>query len=277
MLNPTQRPNLADLPTCRVWWAARSAARDQHRHLLDTDEAARWQHFRHDDDRARTLVGIALAKTVLAGMVGAPPADIRFDRTCPRCERPHGKPRLAEPAAPIHLSVSHSGDRICVAVTTCAPVGVDVEAISALRHLERTARAVLTDAEFRRWTTLPPGRQDTELVRAWTRKESLLKATGHGLALPMDGIELVRRDGVLHVQRWPDGETWPRAHLHDLSPGPGYLACLTILAPGPVSVVELDGTGLLERPVRGVGHGVTAGRAGRQDVLVPAATTEAAP
>lgn len=224
------------------------------------------------------LVGVALAKTVLADMVGAPPADVRFDRTCTRCARPHGKPRLAEPAAPIHFSVSHSGDRICVAVTTRAPLGVDVEAISSLPQLERTARAVLTDGEFRRWATLPPGRQGIELVRAWTRKESLLKATGHGLALPMDGIELSCRGGVPTLDRWPQNGTRPCAHLHDLSPGPGYLACLTVLAPSPLSVEERDGTGLLGRPTRRGSHVLDSTAAEpQQATYVRAAITEATP
>jgi 4'-phosphopantetheinyl transferase len=71
-------------------------------------------------------------------------------RACPDCDRPHGKPLV--PDTGLHVSVSHSGDLVAVAVTTAAPVGIDVELGSDL---------------------------------GWCRWESVVKATGDGMRVPL--------------------------------------------------------------------------------------------
>jgi 4'-phosphopantetheinyl transferase len=230
---------------CQVWWATPRSARPRHRQLLDDDEADRWRRFRHVADADRMLVGVALAKTVVAALLGTAAREVVFDRTCARCGAPHGKPRLVGADGPVHFSTSHSGQLVGVAVSTQAPVGVDVERLAARRHLEATARGVLTEQEFRAWTALPPARRGPALVLAWTRKESLLKATGHGLGLPLDRLGLAERDGRAELVDWPAEVPRPAVRLHDLDPGPGYLACLAVLDERPVRVSEHDGDGLL--------------------------------
>lgn len=231
-----------------MWWASASAADDGHLDLLDDGERRRRERFRHDADRARMLVGVALAKTAVAGLLGTAPGDLVFDRGCLRCGQPHGKPRLAGPGADLHFSVSHSGDRVCVAVTRRAPVGVDVESLAPAPEPERLAAAALTPAEFARWLQLPQERRRIELIRAWTRKESLLKATGDGLALPMGRIGLADGDGDGPVlDHWAADVPRPAARLYDLHPGPGYLACVTVLSDRPCRIDERDGEELLRR------------------------------
>lgn len=230
---------------CQVWWARVSDAADQLRDLLDAAEAERWQRFRHDDDRNRMLVGVALAKTVLGLALHRPPAGIVFDRTCSRCGQAHGKPRLTGPDAGLRFSVSHAGDRICVAVSAEAEVGVDVESLDRAPEPGTIAHAVLAGPELDRWSALPEDRRPAELIRAWTRKESLLKATGDGITLPMHRIELADVSGRPVLRAWPPDRPRPTAWLHDLAPGSGYLACLTVLGAPPAAVVERDGSGLL--------------------------------
>jgi 4'-phosphopantetheinyl transferase len=237
---------------CHVWWASPSAARPGHVELLDDAENERWQRFRRDDDRARMLVGVALAKTVLAGLLDAAPRDVVFDRSCGNCGQPHGKPRLTGTGVGVHFSTSHSGDRIGVAVATRAPVGVDVENLARVPEPDRLAAVTLTTTELTRWTRLPHERRRHELIRAWTRKESLLKATGDGLALPMSRIGLTDRDGRPALDHWSADAPRPSARLYDLHPGPGYLACLTLLAEQPCRVDERDGDELLHRVHSGV-------------------------
>src|SRR5205085_8146455 len=131
------------------------------------EERARMGGYRRREDRERFLVGCALAKAVVGRATATEPAEVRFDRTCPDCGKPHGKPRLAE--AGVEFSVSHSADLVGVALSTVGPVGLDVEGV---------ARAELMA------TALAPGEADA--VRAaddptraflvcWTRKEAAAK------------------------------------------------------------------------------------------------------
>src|SRR5580692_9534621 len=85
--------------TADVWWARRTDASARLAGLLDPTERERWAGYRRDADRERFAGGRAPAKTVLGACTGRAPADVRFDRTCPECGRPHGKPVLPPGAA----------------------------------------------------------------------------------------------------------------------------------------------------------------------------------
>src|SRR6185503_15339055 len=103
-----------------------------------------------------------------------------FDRSCEHCRHPgHGRPRLVADGP--HFSISHSADRVLLALCDTAPVGADVE--STGRDIDRLRRLILHPAEAAR----PAG---PDLLRVWVRKEAVLKATGRGLALAMAGVDL---------------------------------------------------------------------------------------
>lgn len=108
-----------------------------------------------------------LLADVLREVLGRVP-DI--DRTCPDCDRLHGKPVLDHPTH--HASTSQSRGLAVVAVCDDGPVGVDVE------HADATRFVGFDDV------ALGPGevaRDPRERAVLWTRKEAVLKATGEGL------------------------------------------------------------------------------------------------
>ena len=117
----TERAGQDPLPdgTADVWWARSKDASDRLAFLLDETERRRWAAYRRVEDRERFLVGCALAKAALARYTGRRPADVRLDRTCPRCGESHGKPVIAG-GGPGH-SVAHSGDLIAVAADAGPP------------------------------------------------------------------------------------------------------------------------------------------------------------
>ncbi len=82
----------------------------------------------------------------------------------------------------------------------------------------------------------------------WTRKEALLKATGHGLASPMTRITLAPGGSPAGVEDWtgdgaPAGPMW----LRDLRPAAGHLAALAGPGAAPPTVVVADGDAVLRR------------------------------
>lgn len=205
--------------------------------MLDEHERARLAAFRRPADAARYLAAHALVRITLAERLGIAPAAIVLDRTC-RCGKPHGKPRLALPHADAaHFSLTHSGERVGVALSGAGPVGLDVEQLRELTDLEALAAHALSPTELRR----PPPLDAGSFLQLWTRKEALLKATGEGLSVPMTSITLSPPDGPAEVVEWGFGRAW----LVDLDAGPGHPAALAGFGISLPEIRTHDGDALL--------------------------------
>jgi len=254
--------------TADVWWARRQDASDRHAGLLDETEQQRWAAYRRDEDRERFLAGCALAKTVLAGYTGQSPADVRFDRTCGQCGKPHGKPVLAHgkpvlaygervlahgkrgAGGDLEHSVAHSGDLVVVAVAR-APVGVDIEQLDGRAHpLGRDgdprglARLVLADAERSALAAVHLSGRARQFLVAWTRKEAVTKATGDGLRASFSDVVVAADAGPPRLVSWPYPQAAESVSLHDLEVHTGYVAALAVI--GRCEVVRVrDGSALL--------------------------------
>lgn len=214
---------------CAIWWATPVPNEQRYLDLLDEAERGRHAAYRREIDQRRFLTGRAMAKTVLAARLGMPPASVVFDATCEDCGKPHGKPRLPG----VEFSISHSGDRIGLAVTS-APVGLDVETddrkaddglISyALNETERRALADLSAAE-----------RTAAFFQYWTRKEAVMKATGKGLRIPLQSITLA---GATLVECTDPALDPATTRLRDLAPGKGYRAAVAVLTTEEPTVSE---------------------------------------
>lgn len=101
--------------------------------VLDADERQRAEAYRSADDRRRFVLAHAALRHVVAGRLGAPPAEIRWARG------PHGKPELTGPWRGTEVNLSHSGDVAMVALAAYRRVGVDVQRV--LPHLDAAAMA----------------------------------------------------------------------------------------------------------------------------------------
>jgi len=247
-------PGPLTVGTADVWWARRQDASARHAGLLDETERRRWAAYRRDEDRERFLAGCALAKTALAGYTGQRPADVRFDRTCGECGKPHGKPALAggEPGAggDLEHSVAHSGDLVVVAVAR-APVGVDVEQLDGRAHAvggggdpKALARLVLADAERTALAAVHLSGRARAFLVAWTRKEAVTKATGDGLRAAFSDVVVAADAGRPRLVSWPYPQAPESVSLHDLDVDTGYVAALAVI--GRCEVVRVrDGSALL--------------------------------
>jgi 4'-phosphopantetheinyl transferase len=231
---------------CQVWWARPAAGTPELLALLDSGERGRCARFDRDDDRARYLAAHALARLVVASHLGVPAPTLTFQATCRQCgASDHGKPRLGIAGAGLDFSLSHSGARVVLAVARDAAVGVDVERLNARRDFTALMPAVLSAAEQPMIAALPDGERAAAVLRYWTRKEALLKATGDGLRVAPAALTVTPPDAPPALVAWE--ATAPlaaAAHLFDLSPGSGHVASLAVLGPR-LGVVERDGDALL--------------------------------
>jgi 4'-phosphopantetheinyl transferase len=208
---------------CQLWWGRTSAAGPHLLELLDEEEHRRHARFLRAEDRALFLVAHALTRIVAARHVAVAPRAIRY---APRAAA-NGKPRFAGEAAELEFSISHSGQRVVVAVSAAAALGVDVERVRSASAEQSLVESVLCGPEQRELAALPPATQPWAFCRYWTRKEAVLKATGDGLAVSPTQIMVTPPTRAPALVRW-SGPKRPAAavHLHDLDAGPGYAASL---------------------------------------------------
>ncbi len=194
-----------------VWWAGLADAHADLLALLDPVERRRYGTIVDRAGRGRFLVGCALSRLALGGLLGLPPADVPLRRVCPRCGGPHGKVRLdLPPSGPLSersgldFSVAHSGAVIGVAVCENGRVGLDVEEADVGLDVDAAARVALADSELAALYSRPPAERKPAFLRTWTRKEAVLKALGVGLGAPLRGLELSGPEQPPTVLAWPE-------------------------------------------------------------------------
>lgn len=225
------------MQNCRVWWGHPADVRPEQVDLLNPTERQRRERYVRAADRDRFTLGVVLTRLILSGILGTAPEEILLDRTCPDCGKPHGAPRLPSDSGP-YVSISHSGDRVAVAVSQYDRLGVDVE---------ETGRLFGTDLESHVLSAAERARGDhSGLVTYWTRKEAILKATGDGLRIPMTELTVSAPAEPPRLLAWGSRPRQvERITMHALDPGSGYAACLALIDQPDVRVHEEQAAPLL--------------------------------
>lgn len=124
--------------------------------------------------RRRILLRAALRRA-LADVLGTAPSAVPLvvDRGRPLLH-PESRPQLG-------ISCSASAGMGLVALTSGAPVGVDVQGVSGEGLARACAEGWLTPREERAIARLPVPDQATAVARCWTQKEAVLKGETVGL------------------------------------------------------------------------------------------------
>jgi len=118
-------------------------------------------------------------RNLLAQKLNQPPEKIRIKKT------EHGKPYLADHPE-LAFNLSHSADKLMIAVGWNCRLGVDIEICKQRINLSGLVDKCFAEEEAAYWTKLPEAQKNREFYRFWTRKEAFVKATGHGIALGLN-------------------------------------------------------------------------------------------
>jgi 4'-phosphopantetheinyl transferase len=226
---------------CQVWWTRPAAADDSRLlGLLDDAELARHGRLLREEDRARFLAAHALARILAARHTGVRPRAIAW-----AAGAPHVKPRFAGAAAALEVSLSHSAERVVVAISRGVEVGVDVERVGAAPEEDSLAESVLGANELRELSAVAPPLRAAAFCRYWTRKEAVLKAAGVGLSVEPELIAVTPPGRPAGLVSWSGPARPARAvHLYDLAVEAGYAAALASIGE-PVERSEHDGSALV--------------------------------
>lgn len=161
------------------------------RALFTPAELERAARMRLDVNRAELLGARGIVRTVVARHVGLAASAVRFGG--PRSE----KPRLADLAcANIDVSVAHADGRVACGFLLNGTIGVDIEVLDwRMPDTRAVARNVLSPVELDALDRSPRDELDALFLRAWTRKEAVLKAMGVGLSMPTTDFDVLRWTG----------------------------------------------------------------------------------
>lgn len=178
-------------------------------------------------DGAAFLRTRAFTRRVLGWVLGRSPVDIEF------CRSEHGRPALVD--REVCFSAAYEGRHRLVAVSLDSEVGVDVQdgdvAYGENLHL------CLTEWEQRLLRRLSPSARRMFFLSLWTRKEAVLRATGHGLRVPPEEVDVLVDDGAGAVAvPLPDGAGVAEVQVRDLPSGRGAVAAAAVA--GPVSALH---------------------------------------
>ncbi|MEV4122516.1 4'-phosphopantetheinyl transferase superfamily protein [Micromonospora sp. NPDC049645] len=102
---------------------------------------------------------------------------------------------------------------------------------------------VLSDAERAEFRAAHGGPGRTQaFFHCWRRRESVLKATGDGLWIPMSNLTVWAPRDPARLSGFIDRpDLVGPAQIVDLDPEPGYVGAVSVLAARPVRVRERDG------------------------------------
>jgi len=189
--------------------------------IVSIGERQKGQNFRNSDDKLRHLLGRAVLRQTLA----LPDAEIPLN--------PWGRPELADAGA--HVSISHSGEELWVALSKSTSVGIDVEK-ETIRDVSELARNFHPE-EAAAILSLPTEEAIMAFYRCWTRKEAVLKVLGTGLSFPLTEFKVAVDDRPadwLLQPPGPPGQKWTAA---DLPVRPGHRGAIAARSADQVAKV----------------------------------------
>ncbi len=206
-----------------LWWCALAAPPERMQVLeswLSAAEVARADRFGMPALRDRYVVGRASLRAILAALLAMAPQEVAIVRG----ER--GRPRL-ERDPTLDFNVSHTAGVALIGATRAARIGVDVERLDRAINVPGIARKFLTDAERRSLADVDADSARERVLRLWTCKEAMSKATGDALSAPFGSLDVTLHEGP-RLCAGPVPYEPSRWTLHSAAVPAGYVATVAL-------------------------------------------------
>ena len=186
---------------------------------------------------ARYITAHALLRSSVGERLSIAPRDIVFDRTCATCgSHRHGKPTVAG-HPDLSVSLSYAGGVAVVALSRDGEVGVDVEEVDE-SDFDGFTVVTLDASEVPAMDALDGDALRWARAHVWARKEAVLKASGHGLAVdPRQVVVSGPRERAALVAWKGEHPLGSPVQIADVELGdPEHVAAVALLSPEPVAV-----------------------------------------
>ncbi len=202
--------------------------------VLDAAEQARGARFHFEHDRRHYLASRGLLRRLLGAALDKPASALVFEYGA------QGKPALAAEFLQgriLRFNLSHSAGWAMFALAWDRELGVDLESAARLERdgagLSGLAGRILSSRELSIWQALPDTAREAAFLRAWTRKEAYVKATGKGFFDEVNRIEVALdaaapKSSLTLASSPRPNETMRNWTLHDISAPAGFAAALAV-------------------------------------------------
>lgn len=153
---------------------------------LSLEERKRAAQFTFPQDHRNFITSRGVLKDILSRYLQCQPADILIQYGT------EGKPNLyhRETSNRLEFNLSHSSGFLVVAVSQGQRVGVDIELVRPMADIDLIALQAFSEYEREVLRGLTGEEKQSGFFRCWTRKETYLKALGHGLSIPLDSFDM---------------------------------------------------------------------------------------
>ncbi|MEI8206982.1 MAG: 4'-phosphopantetheinyl transferase superfamily protein [Kiritimatiellales bacterium] len=197
-----------------------------YRSLLTDEELARAVKFRKPADEEVFILCRGLLRRILADCLNAAPSELRFNRNA------QGKPFLEN--GKLDFNVSHSRDRLLIAVTVGRAVGVDIEFRRSGLNMKSIAKRWFAPEEQEFFRTLE--KPEEGFFEIWAKKEAYVKALGIGIYKDLTTFAVPLGERPFFPNIGKNGQWF----FQTLEIDPSYAAAVVSEAPPvPVSLVNL--------------------------------------
>jgi 4'-phosphopantetheinyl transferase len=187
--------------------------------MLSEPELARAARFGLPELRERYIVGRATLRTILGKTLGIEPARVAIVRGN------RGRPMIE--GGKIDFNVSHTRGMAIFGVVRDGRIGVDIEHRDRALNVEGVARKFMSVAEQAMLGRLDGDARRHALLRLWTCKEAMSKATGDALAAPFRRLDVVL-EPVLALRDGPQPYEPGHWRLFPVDMPGGYLATVAL-------------------------------------------------
>jgi 4'-phosphopantetheinyl transferase len=193
---------------------------------LSAQERRRAGDLHRDRLRRRFIAAHGWLRHLLADQLDCAPQEVRI------ITGERGKPEVA--GSDLCFSVARSAGIGLYATSWAGPVGVDLEAIRETVDIEGIAGRFFSSAERHALASVPEQDRLRAGFECWTCKEALVKATGTGITIGLDRVDV----GV--GPRHPPFSGWA---IHEVDVAPGFAAAVAGagLGASPPPVRQLGG------------------------------------
>lgn len=198
--------------------------------LMDyaSEKKEKLNRYHRKEDRIRGLLGELLIHKIISEVLNIPHSNLKFMTNA------YGKPFVNE--CELEFNLSHSGDWVVCAFDQ-NPVGIDIEKIDTI-NLE-LAHRFFTQEEYNYIMRGYDERQQRKrFYLVWSAKESVMKAVGKGLSIPLNSFNVMSGDSI--AQRiMMDGVAW---HITNVLLDPNYSLFLCSLESEtqPIEIINMQ-------------------------------------
>lgn len=151
--------------------------------ILSEAEKSRAAAFRSCSARRLFVAGRVLCRSVIANLLGCAPQALCLAIT------PSGRPYLRD-YPDIDFNLSHTKDRIALAICRGARIGIDIERLDAFSEKEASEimPMILSEQELNQVHQLDGRHRRDVFLACWVQKEAALKCFGQGFLVDPQSV-----------------------------------------------------------------------------------------